>query len=69
MRTWTVLARKTLMAEFPSFDLVSAFSVFSLPRVPFQGQALQDAFARMEDKLTRLGQAFDKTNFKSQFKK
>jgi hypothetical protein len=65
LRTWTALARDVLRAEFPEFDLVSAFSVFRLPK-----RRLTQALALSPDtgvKLDRLARAFKKPGLRAQY--
>ena len=63
MTAWTLLARSVLQAEFPEFDLVSAFAAFALPA---RGQPPSPQADRAV-KLDRLAQTFKQPTFKAEY--
>jgi hypothetical protein len=62
LKTWTVLVKSTLEAEFPEFDLMNSFSVFKLGQEPMA--SLPDIF---KVKLSRLSRAFRKPKLQEGF--
>ena len=69
-RSWTVLVRSVLAAEFPSFDLMASFSVFGVvSQVALKGKvAWEGLIGPLEVKLARLSKSFGCPNFGTQFK-
>ena len=68
LRTWAHLAGKVLMAEFPSFALVSAFSVFQVPDKDIVGNTQwMEVRKKLNDKLDRLAKTFKRPELKNQF--
>ena len=57
MRTWVILARDVVAAEFPSFDVVSSFSAFSV--IESNNRRITD---NVKKKVQRLAQTFKKQN-------
>ena len=63
MTAWTLLARSVLRAEFPEFDLVSAFAVFALPA---RGQPPSPQAERAV-KLERLSHTFNQPTLRAEY--
>ena len=67
MQSWVVLARHTLKAEFPSMDIINAFSVFKLPMDPAKlASTLKTPV--VDEKLRRLAMFFKVPRFPEQFR-
>ena len=64
MQAWVTLAKHTLEAEFPSFDLIQAFSAFDLPAGPCKRLVMTQA---LDQKLRRLSSTFQVNDFRTQF--
>lgn len=67
LQTWVLLVKPTVEAEFPSFNVINAFSVFWLPRdrtVRLNLDTDKEAF----DKLNRLSIAFKQPTLVDEFK-
>jgi hypothetical protein len=62
IRGWTVLARDVLKAEFPDFDLVCAFSVFTVPKDMATALPVD-----VLTKLSRLAQSFDLPQLRDEY--
>ena len=62
MRTWVILARDVVAAEFPSFDVVSSFSAFSV--IESNNKRITNS---VKKKVQRLAQTFKKQNLLQQF--
>ena len=61
IRSWVLLARDVIQAEFPAFDLVSSFSAFACIE---KGKKITDA---VRSKVKRLSQTFKRPNLMNQF--
>ena len=68
MHGWVQLARACCEAEFPSFSVLNAFSVFALPRA--KPKAAFDLFKQPDliKKLKRLGITFGKSDLLAKYK-
>ena len=66
MQNWCVLGRHTLNAEFPSFDVIIAFSVFQLPRQRQLSRA-KPLSMQQKQKLKRLAQTFQKRTLEAEY--
>ena len=64
MEAWTKLARHTLEAEFPRFDIIHAFSAFEVPRA---ANARKPMCVAQKRNLERLAEAFGRPNLCAEF--
>ena len=63
MQAWTLLAKETLLAEFPQFSVICGFSAFKLVK----GRPASGIPNKQKTQLQRLSQAFKKPQLLAQF--